>query len=83
MARNGHRLGLPASAGRPAAAQDDLVLVHTWLHRCLPPALAEDLAVEVLTRAEGAGPACLAAAPRRTRLQHLSVQAVLRARGVL
>jgi hypothetical protein len=86
MVHNGPRLALLGRSRRRFReacdeAQHDLVLVHSWLRRCLPQQQAEDLSVAVLTRATT--PACVAAAPRATRLQYLAVQEVLRARGVL
>jgi hypothetical protein len=82
MVRNVSRLALLGRSRRRAReAQDDLVLVHSWLRRCLPQQQAEDLSVTVLTRA--VPPACVMAAPRASRLQYLAVQEVLRARGVL
>jgi hypothetical protein len=88
MVRNVSRLALPGRSRRRSRdasddAQDDLVLVHSWLRRCLPQQQAEDASVTVLTRVVPPGPACVAAAPRRTRLQFLAVQEVLRVRGIL
>lgn len=84
MVRNVSRPALPGRARRRSReAQDDLVLVHSWLRRCLPQQQAEDASVAVLTRRVTPGPACVTAAPRRTRLQFLAVQEVLRVRGVL
>ncbi|MGZ4623987.1 MAG: hypothetical protein ACXVGD_18105 [Blastococcus sp.] len=62
---------------------DEVALVHGWLRRLSPTVEeAEDLTVAVLTRARRAGPALLDAASRQTRLQFLTVQAVLGHRGV-
>jgi hypothetical protein len=84
MVRNVSWLARPGRSRRRARdAQDDLVLVHSWLRRCLPQQQAEDASVTVLTRVLTPGPDCVAAAPRRTRLQFLAVQEVLRVRGVL
>ena len=72
-----------AGPGDPAP-RDDVATVHGWLHRLVgDPAEAEELLVEVLRRSREPAPACLRAAPDVTRLQFLTLQSVLRARGVL
>jgi hypothetical protein len=78
---------VPVPRAEPAAEQsrdDDVALVHGWLRRLSASVEeAEDLTVAVLTQARRAGPAFLDAASRQTRLQFLTVQAVLGRRGVL
>ena len=74
----------PAERADPGAGADDLALVHGWLCRCTASAEeAEELALAVLRRAREGGPACVAAAPRVTRLQYLTAQALLGRRGIL
>jgi hypothetical protein len=76
---------VPAPRGGVAAGQpDDVALVLGWLRRLVSSAdEAEELTVAVLRRAHEASPACLATADRQTRLQFLTVQAVLGRRGVV
>ena len=63
---------------------DEVATVYAWLRRCVPePAVADDLLVEVFRRSRTPGPDCLRAAPPGTRLRYLTVQSVLRSRGVL
>jgi hypothetical protein len=76
----------PRTTSSPAepSGPDDVTLVHGWLSRCGTTASeAEELSIVVLRRAREAGPACVAAASRLTRLQYLTVQAVLRQRGIV
>jgi hypothetical protein len=69
---------------RPAALPDDVATVYGWLCRITPhPAEVEDLLIEVVGRSREAAPACLRAASDTTRLQFLTIQSVLRWRGVL
>ena len=75
-------------AGPEAAATshvpDDLRTVYGWLTRLgTGPADTERLLTEILRRSRTAAPPCLRAAPEDTRLQFLTVQSVLRLRGVL
>jgi hypothetical protein len=66
------------------ATPDDVATVHGWLQRlATDPAEAEELLVEVLRRSREPAPACLRAAPDVTRLQFLTIQSVLRLRGVI
>jgi hypothetical protein len=66
------------------AVPDDVATVHGWLRRLTAHTTeAEDLLVEVLRRSREPAPACLRAASDATRLQFLTIQSVLRARGVL
>jgi hypothetical protein len=65
-------------------APDDVTTVHGWLRRLAPDAAeAEELLVEVLRRSREPSPACLRSASDVTRLQFLTIQSVLRRRGVL
>jgi hypothetical protein len=74
-------------AAQPAdalAGADDVTLVHGWLRRCTASIdEAEELTIAVLRRAGEAGPDCVAAASRQTRLQFLTVLAVLGQRGIV
>jgi hypothetical protein len=73
---------IPAQVGR--AVPDDVATVYGWLSRlAAPPAETEDLLVDVIRRSREAAPACMRAAPAATRLQFLTIQSVLRQRGVL
>jgi hypothetical protein len=75
---------VPAPRNGAADEPDDVALVLGWLRRLRPPVDdAEELTVSVLRRAREGDPACLATANRRTRLQFLTVQAVLGRRGVV
>jgi hypothetical protein len=75
---------VPAPRGGVADEPDDIALVLGWLRRLRTPVDdAEELTVAVLRRAREGDPACLASANRRTRLQFLTVQAVLGRRGVV
>ncbi len=80
-------VAVPPSVSPPAPVPpgpDEVATVCTWLRRCVPePAVADDLLVEVLRRSSVPGPDCLRAAPPETRLRYLTVQSVLRSRGVL
>ena len=81
-------LTVPAPRATSSAVEqsgpDDLALVHGWLSRCgTTPAEAEELSLAVLRSASQVGPACVAAAPRLIRLQYLTVQALLRRRGIV
>ena len=70
------------AAAEPAAA--DVAAVYSWLCRVTEnPAECERLLVDVLRRSRAAPPACLRSAAEATRLQFLTVQSVLRLRGVL
>ena len=72
-----------AGPGDPAP-RDHVATVHGWLQRLVgDPAEAEDLLVEVLRRSREPAPACLRGAPDITRLQFLTIQSVLRLRGVI
>lgn len=74
--------GPEASATPPVP--DDLRTVYGWLTRLgTGPADTERLLTEVLRRSRTAAPACVRTAPEDTRLQFLTVQSVLRLRGVL
>jgi hypothetical protein len=65
-------------------APDAVTAVHGWLRRLAPDAAeAEELLVEVLRRSREQSPACLRSASDVTRLQFLTIQSVLRRRGVL
>ncbi len=89
MARNAH---LPRPRRRahtertlpPAPAAADVAIVYSWLCRFTEnPAECERLLVEVLRGSRLAPPAFLRSASEVTRLQFLTVQSVLRLRGVL
>ena len=72
----------PVQAGR--AVPDDVATVYGWLCRLTAhPAETEHLLIEVILRSREAAPACMRAAPVATRLQFLTIQSVLRQRGVL
>lgn len=75
----------PAAAGpEDPAPPDDVATVHGWLDRLVRDrAEAEELLVEVLCRFREPAPACLRAASDATRLQFLTIQSVLRLRGVI
>jgi hypothetical protein len=63
---------------------DEARTVFGWLSRLTTdPAVAERLLVEILRRAGTGAPAFLRTAPLSTRLQYLTVESVLRLRGVL
>jgi len=63
---------------------DDLRTVYGWLARLgTDPADIERLLTEILRRSRAAAPPCLRTAPDDTRLRFLTVQSVLRLRGVL
>jgi hypothetical protein len=67
-----------------AALAGDAATVYGWLCRLTPhPQEAEDLLIDVLRRSREPAPACLRAASDVTRLQFLTIQSVLRVRGVL
>jgi hypothetical protein len=73
-----------ATSPEEPAPRDDVATVHGWLHRLAgDPAEAEELLVEVLRRFRDPAPACLRAASDATRLQFLTIQSVLRLRGVI
>jgi hypothetical protein len=66
------------------ASRDDVATVHGWLDRLVGDrAEAEELLIEVLRHFRAPGPACLRAASDATRLQFLTIQSVLRLRGVI
>jgi hypothetical protein len=76
----------PASVPAPRAAgePDDVAVVLGWLRGLSTHEDdAAELTVTVLRRARDGGPACIASASRRTRLQFLTVQAVLGRRGAV
>ena len=78
--RRGRVKAAAPSRGEP----DQVATVYAWLCRfSADPEQCEDLVSDVLRRSRGAAPACLRSASEATRLQFLSVQAVLRLRGVL
>jgi hypothetical protein len=95
MGRHGPLLPRPSRAARirrakaaaPAdspALPDDLSLVYGWLCRISPhPTEVEELLGEVLRRSREAAPVSLRATSAATRLQFLTVQSVLRWRGVI
>ena len=73
-----------AAQAAPVDGADALTLVHGWLRRCTASIdEAEELTVAVLRRAREAGPDCVVAASPQTRLQFLTVQAVLGRRGIV
>ena len=73
---------IPVQAGR--AVPDDVATVYGWLCRLTAhPAETEDLLIEVIRRSRETAPTCVRAAPATTRLQFLTIQSVLRQRGVL
>src|SRR3954471_12851249 len=70
------------SAAPPAS--DDLRTVYAWLTRlAVDPADTERLLIEIARRSRVAAPSCVRTAPDHTRLKFLTVQSVLRLRGVL
>ena len=70
------------AAGGPAAA--DVATVYSWLCRFTEnPAECERLLVDVLRRFRSAPPAFLRTASPSTHLQYLTIESVLRLRGVL
>src|SRR3954454_13497791 len=77
--------GGAAPAPLPAAAiPDDARTVYAWLRRFTDaPAECERLLVDILHRSRSAPPASLRSASAATRLQFLTIQGVLRLRGVL
>src|SRR6476646_1433298 len=75
---------LPAAAPPDDAAPDDVRAVYSWLCRFTDdPAECERLLVDILRRARSGAPSWLRTAPHATHLQFLTVQSVLRLRGVL
>jgi hypothetical protein len=73
-----------APTRQPTAPWDDAATVYDWLCRLTAqPAEREELLIEVLRRSREASPACLRAASDATRLRFLTIQTVLRRRGVL
>jgi hypothetical protein len=79
MARNA-----AASRRQSAASPDDVALVYGWACGLTArPDEAEVLVIDVLRRARATTPACLRGASDVTRLQFLTIQSVLRARGTL
>lgn len=69
---------------RNAPVSDDARTVYGWLSRLTTdPAETERLTVEILGRARTRAPARLRTAAPRIRLQFLTIQSVLRLRGVL
>ena len=78
--------GGPAAADAPAATPvpDDLRTVYGWLTRlAIDPADTERLLIEIVRRSRAVAPSCVRTAPEAARLQFLTVQSVLRLRGVL
>ena len=78
--------GGTAVAASPASAPgpEEVRIVHGWLSRIsADPTESERLLVEILRRSRGGTPAFLRGASPTTRLQFLTVQSVLRMRGVL
>jgi hypothetical protein len=77
--------GSAAGAALPGAATPaDARTVYSWLCRFTDdPAECERLLVDVLRRSRSAPPACLRSASDATLLQFLTIQSVLRVRGVL
>ena len=89
MARNAH-LPRPRGGPHPGRAHGappsavDVATVYSWLCRFTEdPAECERLLVEVLRRSRTERPACLRTASDATRLKFLTVESVLRLRGVL
>ena len=73
---------IPAQVGR--VVPDDVATVYGWLCRLTPrPEETEDLLIEVIRRSREAAPECMRTASAATRLQFLTIQSVLRQRGVL
>jgi len=63
---------------------DDVATVYGWLCRITAdPGETEGLLIEVMRRSREAAPTCMRTAPVATRLQFLTIQSVLRQRGVL
>jgi hypothetical protein len=89
MARNAHlprprRRARTERAIAAAPVASDVATVYSWLCRFTDnPAECERLLVEVLRRSRDAAPDCLRSASDTTRLQFLTIQSVLRLRGVL
>lgn len=76
--------GHAGRAHRGPLSAVDVATVYSWLCRFTEdPAECERLLVEVLRRSRTGAPACLEAASDATRLQFLTVESVLRLRGVL
>jgi hypothetical protein len=66
------------------ATPDQARTVYSWLCRFTDnPAERERLVVDVLRRSRSAPPASLRSASDTTRLQFLTIESVLRLRGVL
>jgi len=79
MARNA-----PVSRVKAAASPDDVATVYGWAcGLSADPGEAEELVIDVFRRSRGPAPACLRTASDVTRLQFLTIQSVLQARGVL
>ncbi|MCW2742772.1 MAG: hypothetical protein JWR45_3194 [Blastococcus sp.] len=73
-------LDAPAEVAPP----DDVATVYGWLRRLgADAAETEELLAEVLRRSRDPAPICLRAASHATRLQFLTIQSVLRRRGVI
>jgi len=71
-------------AAKPAPSAVDVATVYAWLCRFTEnPAECERLLVDVLRRFRSAPPAFLRTASPSTHLQYLTIQSVLRLRGVL
>jgi hypothetical protein len=69
---------------RNVSVSDDARIVYGWLSRLTTDSAdAERLLFEILGRARTGGPACLRTASPSTRLQYLTIESVLRLRGVL
>ena len=72
-----------AGPGDPAP-RDDIAIVYGWVSGLTQRAdEAEELVVDVFRRSRGTAPACLRGASDVTRLQFLTIQSVLRLRGVI
>ena len=79
MARNA-----PGSREKTPTSPDDVATVYGWACGLTArPDEAEELVIDVFRRSRAAGPPCLRTASDVTRLQFLTIQSVLRARGVL
>jgi hypothetical protein len=74
----------PEPAPRAAVSAVDVATVYAWLCRFTEnPAECERLLVDVLRRFRASPPAFLRTASPSTYLQYLTVESVLRLRGVL
>jgi hypothetical protein len=76
--------GSGPTAPTASPVPDDVRTVYGWLTRLTTdPAETEQLLTDVFRRSRSAPPGFLRSAPAATRLQFLTVQSVLRLRGVL